>query len=109
MAIKRPLTRGSNSKVDKSGSFERHKMPALIEETYSEDSFNSEIEDAGPKNDIGSHKIQVNGYVRKQEGANVAGTSEKNEPVKRKRNAKKTFVYTPEFLANLPYGVKYAP
>ena len=27
----------------------------------------------------------------------------------KKRNTKKTFVYTPEFLANLPFGVKYSP
>jgi hypothetical protein len=81
----------------------------MADETFSEDSFNSEREETTNKPENGFNKSQVNAYVRKQEGANVAGTSEKNEPQKRKRNAKKTYVYTPEFLANLPYGVKYAP
>ena len=95
--------------MDKSGSSERHRKPALLDETYSEDSFNSGKEDVNNRNVVAPEKTLVNAYVRKQEGANVAGTSDKNEPQKRKRNAKKTFVYTPEFLANLPYGVKYAP
>lgn len=82
MLVRRPYTRqqDSSSKVDKSGSTERQKTPALLDETYSEDSFNSEKEEMSNEQDIGFNKAQVNAYVRKQEGANVAGTSEKNEP-----------------------------
>ena len=111
MLLKRPYTRqqGISSKMDRSGSSEKPKPQTLLDETYSENSSNSDDDERTNRPENGFKKSQVNAYVRKQEGANVAGTSEKNEPQKRKRNAKKTFVYTPEFLANLPYGVKYAP
>lgn len=52
--------------------------------------------------------IFLNTYVEKKDCLK-APTSEKQEGQKRKRNSKKTYVYTPEFLANLPFGVKYAP
>ena len=55
-----------------------------------------------------TNTIFINTYVENKDCAK-APTSEKPEGQKRKRNSKKTYVYTQEFLSNLPYGVKYAP
>jgi hypothetical protein len=40
--------------VDKSGSSERHRKPALLDETYSDDSFNSGKEGINNRNVVAS-------------------------------------------------------
>lgn len=52
--------------MDRSGSSEKHKMPAIADETYSDDSFNSDKEETSNKPENGFNKSQVNAYVRKQ-------------------------------------------